>query len=167
MFSIKAIKKVTIMELLMKRKLHLRSAGTAIDLQRYQQAVQVDFVDANSNSIITGEELNFSNINFAKGGRNPSYGVRSYSKVKVENLYKGIDLVIYANDIGIKYDLLVDQGVNPSIVQMKYDGHNSLRIQDEKLAVNTIFGTFYENSPLAFHIEEGSEKKCGSTLRSD
>ncbi len=117
-------------------------------------AVEVSFMGSNSSSRITGEDVQFSNINYINGKNRRSQNVSSFSKVKIENLYQGIDLIIYANDFSLKYDLIVGAGADPSMIRMKYKGHDGLEIQDGKLAIETIFGAFHENNPLAFNVED-------------
>jgi len=131
----------------------LRLALPANERLNVHHAVEVSFMGSNSASQIAGEDVQFSKINYIKGVKQPSPGVRSYSKVKIENLYQGIDLIIYANDFSLKYDLIVRAGIDPSIIRMKYTGHDGLDIQDGELAIKTIFGAFHENIPLAFNVE--------------
>lgn len=132
----------------------LRSASTEPDVSGFQQAVEVEFLEANPGSMIIGESIYFSRINFIKNTGRSSAGVRSFSKVKVADLYKGIDLIIYANEAGIKYDLVVGVGADPAIIRMKYEGQNSMFVQDGRLSINTIFGQFNENPPLVYQMDD-------------
>jgi gliding motility-associated-like protein len=129
-----------------------RKAPPATEKLNLHHSVEVSFVGSNASSQITGEDVQFSNINFIKGPDHQSHNVRSFAKVKMENLYQGIDLILYANDVSLKYDLLVNAGADPSRIKMKYNGQNSLMIQDGKLVINTVFGLFHENMPVAYNL---------------
>jgi gliding motility-associated-like protein len=132
----------------------LKSASAAPDDPGLQQAVEVEFAAANPGSRITGENIYFSRINFIKHTGRASAGIRSFSKVKVADLYSGIDLIIYANEAGIKYDLVVGVGADPAIIKMKYEGQNSMFVRDGRLSINTIFGQFNENPPLVYQMDD-------------
>jgi len=125
--------------------------------ENLHHSIEVAFLGASFNSKINGEDARLSPINFIKGTGQFS-AVRSFSKVKVAGLYPGIDLILYANQTGIKYDLLVEPMADPSKVLMSYTGHQSLEIHNGQLEIGTIFGEFYENIPLAF-IENSGKRK--------
>jgi gliding motility-associated-like protein len=131
----------------------LRLAAAQPDLSGFHQAVEVVFVQANASSKIIGSGDQFSNISFFKESDRRVSGVRSFSVVKIENLYEGIDLLLYAIDAVLKYDLIVGAGADPSAIKMKYHGQNSLGIREEKLMINTIFGHFEENIPVVYNLD--------------
>jgi gliding motility-associated-like protein len=139
----------------------MRGASQVPDLSRFHQAVEVSFVRSNEDSRITGQGDHFSNINFIKGDDPGKWasGIHSYSQIQIKDLYEGVDLVIYTNEYGLKYDLIVSPGIEPSSIRMKYKGHNSLLVQEGKLLVSTIFGEVSENPPFVYTLD-GNKKKA-------
>ncbi len=55
-------------------------------------------------------------------------GVPQYSRVKVANVYEGIDLLLYTNDGDLEYDFAVAAGANPEQIQMDFDGTRGMRL---------------------------------------
>jgi gliding motility-associated-like protein len=96
--------------------------------------------------------MHFSNLNYFFGETKVN-GVCAYSKIKVEELYPGIDLIFYASDAGVKYDLIVEPGADPTAIQMKFDGQNSFYLEEGRLVLNTIYGQFRENPPYVYQVE--------------
>ena len=131
----------------------LRPAALQPDHGSFQQAVEVVFLQANTASKIIGDGEQYSNISFMKGTDLRVSGVRSFSMVKIENLYEGIDLVLYANDAVLKYDLIVAADADPSAIKMRYLGQTSLGMNNQKLMINTIFGHIEENIPVVYNLD--------------
>ena len=58
-------------------------------------------------------------------GSDPSQwhtGVPQYSRVRIANVYSGIDLVFYATEKSLEYDLSVRPGVDPRQIQLAFQG---------------------------------------------
>lgn len=86
-------------------------------------ALKLHFTNANSNTEIVGEEMLAWNTNYLIGN-NPNKwktDVSNYSKVRLKNLYNGIDLVYYGNKNRIKYDFVVKSEADPEKILLKYD----------------------------------------------
>jgi gliding motility-associated-like protein len=145
----------------------LRSSSAEPEIRGLQQAVEVEFMEANPGSQIIGENIYFPHINFIKNTGRSSAGVRSFSKVKVADLYQGIDLIVYANEAGIKYDLVVGVGADPAIIKMKYEGQNYMFIKDGRLSINTIFGQFNENPPLVYQMDDQKQASVQAAFKFD
>lgn len=147
----------------------LRSAALQPDLANFHQAVEVTFTRANTTSKIYGQGDQFSNISFFKGESNRASDVSAFSMVKIDNLYEGIDLVLYVDHAALKYDLIVAPGADPSAIKMKYQGQLSLRNTDEKLLISTIFGQIEENIPVVYNLEGGQKTivEAGFALNND
>ncbi len=112
--------------------------------------VQLVFQEANDNSsVLTGDAFP-EQINYVKGKNNRTTGVRSFSQVTIEKLYDGIDMVFYATEDGIKYDMIIAPGADPAVIQMNYEGQNELKIHEGKLVVGTTQGYFFENEPVSY-----------------
>ncbi len=89
--------------------------------------------------------------------------VPTYAKVKVHNVYPGIDLVYYGGPHGLEYDLDVAPGANPHSVGMNFTGASSVGLDsDGAVHVNTTAGTLVQ--PPAVVFEQG---KNGSRIGVD
>lgn len=77
-------------------------------------------------------------------------GCGVFGEVWVKGIYPGIDLRIDGR-VGLKYDLVVAPGADPSMIRMRYEGHDRLELLDRRLHVVTTAGTVVEEAPIAFH----------------
>ncbi|HEY6829654.1 MAG TPA: SBBP repeat-containing protein, partial [Gemmatimonadaceae bacterium] len=64
--------------------------------------------------------------------------IRAFAGVRYEAIYPGIDLVYYGTGGELEYDLLVMPHANPGMIQLAFEGAQSIRLSD---AGNLILGT--------------------------
>ena len=147
-------------------------AGTPEDLKpgrdsapEYESfAIKTEFVGANSSADIVGEErLSWNNNYFF--GSDPSKwqtDVPNYKKVRLLDIYNGVDLVYYGNKNRMKYDFVVKPGQDPSTIAVKYDlgenSGNSLSVNAKgQLVVSTPLGEVLEDKPYCYQKIDGKE----------
>ena len=127
-------------------------------------AIKTEFVGANSSADIVGEErLSWNNNYFF--GSDPSKwqtDVPNYKKVRLLDIYNGVDLVYYGNKNRMKYDFVVKPGQDPSTISVKYDlgenAGNSLSINAKgQLVVSTPLGQVIENTPYCYQKIDGKD----------
>ena len=85
-----------------------------------QSVVRMRLVGSNPSSAITGVDELAAKANYFIGD-DPSQwhaNVPTYSKVKYEQAYPGVDLVFYGNPQNLEYDFVVAPGANPNIIAM-------------------------------------------------
>jgi len=73
----------------------------------------------------TGGVSNYLNSRNLKRSLNH---IPRYGQVKVANVYKGIDLIFYANGGDLEYDFAVAPGADPQQIQVIFEGTKELRI---------------------------------------
>ncbi len=54
--------------------------------------------------------------------------VSSYAKVKIEDVYPGIDLVYYGNRRQLEYDWIVSPGADPGAIRFAVEGKTGLKV---------------------------------------
>ena len=54
--------------------------------------------------------------------------VPRYGRVKVANVYEGIDLILYTHDDNLEYDFVVGPGADPKQVQVVFEGMKGMRV---------------------------------------
>lgn len=94
-------------------------------------------------------------------------GVRSFYDITRESIYDGVDMRFYASSNGgMKYDLILSPQTDPSIIQLKYEGVDNLKIKSGALVISTSVGEVKELEPYAYQIIDGKriEVKCNYTL---
>lgn len=82
-------------------------------------------------------------------------GVRGFAEVRYHDLYPGIDLRVYAYYETLKYEFIVQPGVDPAQIRLAYDGADRLDLTNNRLTVRTSVNEFRENAPYSF-VTQGS-----------
>lgn len=115
-------------------------------------AYEVSFVNASANPDIAGEKAAESYSNYLIGNDPSRYqsNVKSFQLVNYRSLYNGIDMQVYSEAGVLKYDLIVQPGADPSVIQLEYTGINKLEVRKEQLVITTSVGTVTEQMPFAY-----------------
>ena len=119
--------------------------------------VKVTFEGANR-VIPEGREQLAHKSNYFRGNDSSKWSneVGNYEKVVYENLYDGIDLVFYSNEMGLKYDFIVYPEADPNRIRISYHSIEDLYIDySGNLHVSTKSGEFIEEAPLSYQMING------------
>lgn len=123
--------------------------------------VKAQFVGANLDAAVVGEEMLPHKSNYFYGN-DPSMwctDVPNYAAVRYQEIYPGVDLRYYGNGRSLKYDFIVQPGADPSLIEIAYDGVNSLSVNgDGELVVATDFGDVIELVPYVYQ-EIGGDRR--------
>ncbi len=66
--------------------------------------------------------------------RDPQHSINripQYRRVKVANVYQGIDLIFYTNGGDLEYDFDVSPGANPQQIQVVFEGTKKMRVDPQ------------------------------------
>lgn len=74
-------------------------------------------------------------------------GVKKYDEVRLSDIYPGIDIRFSSGEDGLKYDIIILPGANPSLIKMQYEGIKKLTIKDKKLIIPCDFASLEEDIP--------------------
>ncbi|GAG10335.1 unnamed protein product, partial [marine sediment metagenome] len=134
------------------------------EIEREYFSLKLHFVNANAVPEVAGEEpLPWKNNYFIGRDQNKwRTDVPNFSKIRLKDLYDGIDLVYYGNKNSIKYDFVVHPGADPEQILLVYDFgeeyKGELRINEkEELEVKTRFGDLIEREPYCYQIIDGEK----------
>ena len=142
-------------------------------------ALKLTFVGANENPVIQGEDRLPWNNNYFIGNDSSKWrtDVPNYKKIRLTEVYDGIDLVYYGNRKRVKYDFVVKPGEDPNKILLKYDfgaAGGSLSVNEKgELVVKTPVGELIEEKPYCYQkinekeveVEVGYEVIEGGTYR--
>lgn len=76
-------------------------------------------------------------------------GCGVFGEVWVKDVYPGIDLRIDGRS-GLKYDWIVAADANASAIRMKYEGQESMKVENGQLIVATSIGRIIEEAPTSW-----------------
>lgn len=136
--------------------------GNADELNNFiikRHAFKTNFVNANPNVKLIGENAFSNYYNYFLGNDHSQWHskVPAFNQVRYENLYDGIDMVIYSQSNSMKYDLIVSPYTSADQIRFSYDGLNDIRINDGKLELITSINTIVELKPLAWQMVKGKK----------
>lgn len=119
--------------------------------------INVKFVNANANSIIKaeGKSSYFENYYFPEN-KNGIAQVHGFDKVTIENLYPGVNWVLYQVNGKIKYDLIMQPGVNPNCISMEINAaDDAVLIAEQHLQIKSKLGNINDAGLFCYEKENG------------
>ena len=97
-------------------------------------------------------------------------GVHGYGEAVLHDFYDGIDMKLIENEFELKYEFHVQPNVDPSKIEMQYNGHDDIRINKKgDLIVKSNLGEIIEQKPYVYQIVNGNvrEVECKFILDGD
>jgi hypothetical protein len=83
--------------------------------------------------------------------------VPNYQMVTYHNIYQGIDLKYYSKGGSLKYDFIVQPGVDPSAINIRYEGMQQVQKTGEgDLVISTWLGSLTEKVPVLWQEIAGA-----------
>lgn len=115
-------------------------------------AIELSFSNSRKGTKVIGKGKSPEKINYIKGTDQKKWvqNAGAYAELEIENLYEGIDFVMYSTQGVLKYDFVVNPGSNPGEIQLKYEGQKAIGIHEKKLVLSTVHGQLIENVPVSF-----------------
>lgn len=116
-------------------------------------AARMQFSGANTAAQISGNAEFSGKVNYLVGN-NPAQwqsGVPTFSKVQVENIYPGINLVYYGNGRQLEYDFDLAPGVDPKKIAIRFDGAEKISVNPQgELIVSLNGGEIIQPRPMVY-----------------
>ena len=122
-------------------------------------AFRMHFKGGNMEHTHFGTDASSEYFNYIRGNDPNKWAseVREYRKITYENVYEGIDYVIYLENGILKYDFVVQPGVDPSQIKMVYEGLDGLKPVFSNLLLKTPVQNIFEQPPYTYQIIDGEE----------
>jgi gliding motility-associated-like protein len=123
--------------------------------------VSMDWVGANPHPlIIPGEKANgyYTYLNKTSTGHS-TITTSGYKTLTYKDIYPGIDVVYTFPDRGgIKYNLIVHPGADPSLIRMRYSGPIEKMEKDNagNVTISTLSGDIIEHTPVCYSDDKAA-----------
>ena len=93
-------------------------------------SLRLKFVGANSRPEIVGEGELSGKVNYFIGNDPAKWrtGICTYSHVRYQRVYPGIDVVYYGNQRKLEYDLVIAPAANPKNIKLSITGADDLHV---------------------------------------
>src|SRR5713226_6909715 len=105
-------------------------AGAAKSKREKSTVLRMKFAGANPTPQIVGMDQLPGKSNYFIGNDPAKWrtNVPNYAKVKYEDIYPGVDLVMYGNQRQLEYDLVVAPGADPHNIRLTFEGARQMRL---------------------------------------
>jgi beta-propeller repeat-containing protein len=139
------------------------TAKAAAPSQKSTPAVlRMKLVGAKPPANVTGQGELAGKVNYFIG-KDPAKwrtDAPTYSKVRYERVYSGIDLVYYGNQRQLEYDFVVAPGADPARIRLGFDGARKMRVDAHgDLLVETTGGAVRWQKPVVYQETSGARKQ--------
>lgn len=91
--------------------------------------------------------------------------VPHYGRMRLRQLWPGVDLVFYGNNGELEHDFLVAPGADPAQIAFQVVGACKLRLQGGDLLVETPSGVLQLRAPVAYQMAAGRRRAVHSRFR--
>jgi hypothetical protein len=135
----------------------LRSALPTAD----SAVLRMKLVGANPQPQLEGLEELPGKANYFLGNDPKKWrtNVPTYGRVKVHDVYPGIDLIYYGRQQQLEYDLVVAFGADPNSIRMSFEGADKLEIDTQgNLVLHTASGELVQHAPNIYQEVNGTRE---------
>lgn len=118
-------------------------------------AAGMTFLGAMPTAQIVGEAEMPGKINYLLGDDPSKWqsGVPAFARVRVENIYPGINVAYYGNGRQLEYDFDLAAGADPKTIAIRFDGAKSISINSHgDLVVNVNTGEIIQHKPVVYQM---------------
>ena len=115
--------------------------------------VRMQFVGANAQASICGDAALPGKVNYLIGNDPAQWrtGVATFAKVRVEELYQGVNLVYYGNQRQLEYDFMIAPGANPGAIAIHFAGVDKISVDTRgELILSLAGGEIHQPKPVIY-----------------
>jgi len=124
---------------------HAAHTGDSVDLVKHH-TIHSHFVNSSWQGAVIESDSSAFYKNYFLGNDNTSWrsNIHAYQTLELLEFYPGIDLILQTSPTDIKYSFRVSPGVDPSIIQLYYEGMSHLKVEPNQIEIQTRFGSIFE-----------------------
>ena len=129
--------------------------ATGATVQARESSLRMTIVGGDPDAQARGEAALPGHSNYYRGN-DPSKWVTDvpqFARVRYAAVYPGIDLVYHGSQQQLEYDFVVEPGVDPSCIAMRFDG--SVALEAGGLVLRTDAGELRQRAPVAYQERDG------------
>ncbi len=128
-----------------------------IRFSRGQDAVRLQFIGAKNRKEIEGVSRAVGTSNYFLGSDPSKWqkDIPNFTSVRFKGVYKGIDVVFRGEGRKAEYDFMVAPNVDPSKIEMRFEGSNALRLTEQGDLILTAGGLeITHHKPVVFQSDQ-------------
>jgi len=126
-----------------------------------QAAMSMTFVGAGLGSRLAGDNELGGKINYLLGNDPAQWrsGVPTYGKIRLDQVYPGVNVVYYGNQQKLEYDLDLAAGVNPETIAIRFDGAEKISVDPAgELVIQLAGGQVVQYVPVAYQVTAAGQR---------
>ncbi|WP_164928934.1 SBBP repeat-containing protein [Gloeobacter violaceus] len=130
-----------------------QSGPTQLEASGPASVVRMELVGANRDALMEGLSPLPGKVNYLKGNNPKQWrtNIGTYGRVRVQAVYRGIDLVYHSDNGRLEYDFVVAPGANPGRIRLRFGGGQKVLIdKDGALVVKTQVGEVRQPRPVVY-----------------
>jgi hypothetical protein len=132
------------------------------------RTLRMSFPGCNAKATLAGLAQGVATVNYFVGADPAQWrkGVATFSKVRVGNLYPGIDLVYYGNQQKLEYDFVIGPHVDPRLIAIRFQGADNIRVTPEgELVLRLGSDQVRQPAPRLYQVVKGAAKEVRGSYR--
>ena len=125
-------------------------------------------LNANTHAELTGGGRAAGEINYLIGRYKEHWrtNIPSYSEIRAEEIYPGIDLRYHGDQRQLEYDFIISPGASPDAIKLEFTGLDDLTIDDEgNLLLTTSGGVIKQRKPIIYQDINGKRIRIETGYR--
>src|SRR5262249_23337440 len=128
-------------------------------------SVATHVAGANPNARIHGEQQQPGKVNYIRGAR-ALRNIPTFTRVRYDDIYPGIDIVYYGNEARLEYDFVVRPGSKPDSIKLSFDGIDPLALDSEGNLILRAGGSeVTQHRPVVYQKHRGSRKEIKGSFK--
>jgi Beta-propeller repeat. len=128
------------------------------DVSRETRSVRLNLLGANTSATLSGVDALAARANYLIGNDASQWktGIPLYQKVRVNEVYPGIDVIYYADQNGrLEYDFVVQPGADPGQIAFEIQGADRVRLDGGELVLKIGSEEVRQHAPVIFQERNG------------
>ena len=129
---------------------------------RQTASLRMQLVGANRRARLNGENQLSARTNYFVGNDPQRWrsDVPNYERVKVQEVYHGVEVIYYGSGQQLEYDFNVAPGATYKAIRLRFSGAKRIAIDDSgDLVIDTPAGQICQHKPIAYQLINSSHKE--------
>ena len=126
--------------------------------------IRFQFANSNSEAVVEGLDPQSGRVSYFIGS-DPSRwrsNIPLYGKVRVKEIYPGIDIVFYTRDQRLEYDLVIKPDGDPKRIRLHFDGAAVALNRAGDLILRNRAGEMIHHRPAVYRVINGKNQTVNS-----
>jgi len=126
-------------------------------LAEMNDVIRLQFVNSNPHAAIEGMDPQTARVSYFISGDASRWhsNIPLYGKVRINELYPGIDVIFYTREQQLEYDFVIKPNADPQRIQLHFDGVSVALNKDGDLVLANRSGEMIHHKPMVHQVVSG------------